>query len=121
VRYCVISFTSDWLYPTSESRVIVHALNAVAGNVSFVEIETDAAMTAFLLENRNSSRLEGLHRGCARQRGFWARRFDRFARDLRLIADMVAPVAGCSTSAVPTAPCWPIWRPRRTSMAAAWN
>jgi pimeloyl-ACP methyl ester carboxylesterase len=27
-RFCVISFTSDWLFPTSDSRAIVHALNA---------------------------------------------------------------------------------------------
>ncbi len=49
-RYCVISFTSDWLFPTSESRAIVHALNAVAANVSFVEIETDKGHDAFLLD-----------------------------------------------------------------------
>ncbi|HIM45384.1 MAG TPA: homoserine O-acetyltransferase, partial [Alphaproteobacteria bacterium] len=40
-RFCLISFTSDWLYPTSESRDMVRALNAVAANVSFVEIESD--------------------------------------------------------------------------------
>src|SRR5690606_13604865 len=33
VRFCLISFTSDWLFPTAESRAIVHALNAVAANV----------------------------------------------------------------------------------------
>ena len=33
-RFCVVSFTSDWLYPTRESREIVQALNAVAANVS---------------------------------------------------------------------------------------
>ncbi|MDA0240685.1 MAG: alpha/beta fold hydrolase, partial [Proteobacteria bacterium] len=49
-RFCVISFTSDWLYPTSESRQIVHALNAVAANVSFAEIESDAGHDSFLLE-----------------------------------------------------------------------
>jgi homoserine O-acetyltransferase len=49
-RFCVISFTSDWLYPTRESRKIVRALNAVAANVSFVEIETDKGHDAFLLE-----------------------------------------------------------------------
>ena len=37
-RFCVISFSSDWLYPTEESRRIVHALNSVAGNVSLAEI-----------------------------------------------------------------------------------
>lgn len=49
-RFCLISFTSDWLFPTSESRDIVRALNAVAANVSFVEIETDKGHDAFLLD-----------------------------------------------------------------------
>ena len=49
-RFCVVSFTSDWLYPTRESREIVHALNAVAANVTFVEIESDKGHDAFLLE-----------------------------------------------------------------------
>ena len=49
-RVCLVSFTSDWLFPTSESRKIVHALNAVAGNVSFVEIESDKGHDAFLLD-----------------------------------------------------------------------
>jgi len=48
-RFCVVSFTSDWLYPTRESRAIVQALNAVAANVSFVEIESDKGHDAFLL------------------------------------------------------------------------
>ena len=50
VRFCIVSFTSDWLFPTSESRDIVHALNAEAANVSFVEIETDKGHDAFLLD-----------------------------------------------------------------------
>lgn len=50
VRFCLISFTSDWLFPTSESRAIVHALNANAANVSFVEIETDKGHDSFLLD-----------------------------------------------------------------------
>jgi homoserine O-acetyltransferase len=48
-RFCVVSFTSDWLYPTRESKEIVQALNAVAANVSFVEIESDKGHDAFLL------------------------------------------------------------------------
>ena len=50
VRFCVVSFTSDWLFTTSEVREIVHALNAVAADVSFVEIKTDKGHDAFLLE-----------------------------------------------------------------------
>lgn len=49
-RFCVVSFSSDWLFPTSESRRLVHALCSVAANVSFVEIQTDKGHDAFLLE-----------------------------------------------------------------------
>jgi homoserine O-acetyltransferase len=49
-RFCVTSFTSDWLFPTSESRAIVHALNAGGARVSFAEIVTDKGHDAFLLD-----------------------------------------------------------------------
>lgn len=49
-RFCVVSFTSDWLFPTRDSRAIVHALNAAAASVSFVEIETEHGHDAFLLD-----------------------------------------------------------------------
>jgi homoserine O-acetyltransferase len=49
-RFCVVSFTSDWLFPTSESRALVHALNASSARVSFAEIETDKGHDAFLLD-----------------------------------------------------------------------
>lgn len=49
-RFCLVSFTSDWLFPTSASRAIVHALNASGASVSFVEIETDKGHDAFLLD-----------------------------------------------------------------------
>jgi homoserine O-acetyltransferase len=49
-RLCVVSFTSDWLFPTADSRAIVHALNATGASVSFVEIETDKGHDAFLLD-----------------------------------------------------------------------
>ena len=50
VRFCVLSFTSDWLYPTPESRTIVRALNAAGARASFVEIESDKGHDAFLLD-----------------------------------------------------------------------
>jgi homoserine O-acetyltransferase len=50
IRFCVISFSSDWLFPTSESRAVVHALNAVAADVSFVEVQSDKGHDAFLLD-----------------------------------------------------------------------
>src|SRR5690606_18809122 len=49
-RFCLVSFTSDWLFPTEESRRVVHALNAAGASVSFVEIETDKGHDAFLLD-----------------------------------------------------------------------
>jgi homoserine O-acetyltransferase/O-succinyltransferase len=49
-RFCVVSFTSDWLYPTRDNKAIVQALNAVAANVSFVEVESDKGHDAFLLD-----------------------------------------------------------------------
>ncbi|MDR3495181.1 MAG: homoserine O-acetyltransferase [Ancalomicrobiaceae bacterium] len=49
-RFCVMSFTSDWLFPTSQSREVVHALNAAGASVSFSEIVTDFGHDAFLLD-----------------------------------------------------------------------
>jgi homoserine O-acetyltransferase/O-succinyltransferase len=49
-RFCLVSFTSDWLFPTPESKSIVKALNSVAAKVSFVEITSDKGHDAFLLE-----------------------------------------------------------------------
>ncbi len=70
VRFCIVSFTSDWLFPTRESRAIVHALNAVAANVSFVEIESDKGHDAFLLDEPEfAATLEGFLAGCAEHRG----------------------------------------------------
>ena len=50
VRFCVLSFSSDWLYSTAESRDIVRALNAAGCRASFVEIETDKGHDAFFLD-----------------------------------------------------------------------
>ena len=49
-RFCVISFSSDWLFPTAQSRAVARALNRAAANVSFVEIESDKGHDAFLLD-----------------------------------------------------------------------
>ena len=49
-RFCLISFDSDWLYPTSESRHIVHALNAAGAPVSFVELSAPFGHDSFLLD-----------------------------------------------------------------------
>ena len=49
-RFCLVSFDSDWLYPTAESRHIVHALNAAGAPVSFVELSAPFGHDSFLLE-----------------------------------------------------------------------
>ena len=78
VRFCLASFSSDWLFPTSESRAIVHALNAVAANVSFVEIQTDKGHDAFLLDEPEFHQvIRGFLEGCAEHRGLTARKAHR--------------------------------------------
>ena len=49
-RFCLVSFDSDWLYPTSESRHVVHALNAAGAAVSFVELSAPHGHDSFLLD-----------------------------------------------------------------------
>ncbi len=48
-RFLLTSFTSDWLFPTSESKLVVRALNRAGADVSFVEIRSDKGHDAFLL------------------------------------------------------------------------
>ncbi len=49
-RFCLVSFDSDWLYPTSESRHVVRALNAAGAAVSFVELSAPHGHDSFLLD-----------------------------------------------------------------------
>ena len=49
-RFCLVSFDTDWLYPTVESRSIVQALNAAGAPVSFVELSSPYGHDAFLLD-----------------------------------------------------------------------
>ena len=49
-RFCLVSFDTDWLYPTSESRTVVHALNASGAPVSFVELSAPYGHDSFLLD-----------------------------------------------------------------------
>ena len=48
-KFLIVSFTSDWLYPTKNSKEIVIALNASGVNVAFAEIKTDRGHDSFLL------------------------------------------------------------------------
>jgi homoserine O-acetyltransferase len=56
-RFCLVSFDSDWLYPTSESRRIVHALNAAGAAASFVELSSPFGHDAFLLDPPELNRI----------------------------------------------------------------
>ena len=56
-RFCLVSFDTDWLYPTSESRSIVHALNASGAAASFVELSSPYGHDAFLLESPELNRV----------------------------------------------------------------
>ncbi len=69
-QFLVVSFTSDWLYPTRDNKEIVKALNAVAANVSFVEIESDKGHDAFLLEEPEfAAAVQGFLNAAATKRG----------------------------------------------------
>ena len=50
ISYLVISFTSDWLFPTKANKQIVNILNYNTRKVSFSEIETDKGHDSFLLD-----------------------------------------------------------------------
>ncbi len=66
IRFLLVSFSSDWLFPTAQSRSIARALNHVAANVSFVEIMSDKGHDAFLLDEPDFHRtLSGFLSGCA--------------------------------------------------------
>ncbi|WP_267347979.1 homoserine O-acetyltransferase [Sphingomonas sp. GM_Shp_2] len=56
-RFCVVSFDTDWLYPTAASRGIVQALNAAGSAVSFVELSSPYGHDAFLLEAPEMNRV----------------------------------------------------------------
>ena len=49
-KFFIISFTSDWLYPTAENREIVIALNAINADVGFLEVKSDKGHDSFLLD-----------------------------------------------------------------------
>ena len=50
LKYLIVSFTSDWLFPTIESKMIVNQLNSLSREVSFLEIDTDKGHDSFLLD-----------------------------------------------------------------------
>jgi homoserine O-acetyltransferase/O-succinyltransferase len=70
-KFLVVSYSSDWLYPTHESKAIVTALKKNKINVSFCEIESDLGHDAFLLPDKQLDKmikgfLYSVHEGAAR-------------------------------------------------------
>lgn len=56
-RFCLVSFDTDWLYPTAESRAVVQALNAAGAPASFVELSSPFGHDAFLLRSPELERV----------------------------------------------------------------
>ena len=57
VKFLVVSFTSDWLYPSYHSKELVRALHAVDADVTYLDIESTWGHDAFLLEVDTMTRL----------------------------------------------------------------
>ena len=56
-KFLIISFSSDWLFPSSQSKEIVNALMKNQKDVSFCEIESPCGHDAFLLEHKTQSKI----------------------------------------------------------------
>jgi homoserine O-acetyltransferase len=50
IMYLVVSFTSDWLYPTYHSKQLVSALISVGADVTYCNLQSSWGHDAFLLE-----------------------------------------------------------------------
>lgn len=58
-KFLVISYSSDWLYPTYQAKELVQALKRAGQNVSFVEFEADCGHDAFLIPDERLGKLVG--------------------------------------------------------------
>ncbi len=56
-KFLVVSFTSDWLYPTYQAKELVQALKRYGQDVSFCEIEADCGHDAFLIPDERLTQL----------------------------------------------------------------
>ena len=58
-KYLVVSYTSDWLYPTYQARELIQTLKRCGQDVSFCEIEADCGHDAFLIPDSRLTNLIG--------------------------------------------------------------
>ncbi len=64
VKFLVVSFTSDWLYPTYQSKEMVKAMKKNGLDVSFCEIKAECGHDAFLMPiERLSNLVQGFLKG----------------------------------------------------------
>jgi homoserine O-acetyltransferase len=57
MRFLVIAFSSDWLYPPYQSKEIVRALKGNGLDCSYLEMHSSFGHDAFLLENKDMGRV----------------------------------------------------------------
>ena len=57
LRYLVLSFTSDWLYPSYHSKELVSALTAAGADVTYLDVQSSWGHDAFLLEVETMTKL----------------------------------------------------------------
>ncbi len=56
-KFLLVSFTSDWLYPSAQSKAMVSALMQAGNDVSYVEIDSPHGHDSFLLETVRQTRI----------------------------------------------------------------
>ena len=94
LKYLVVSFTSDWLYPSYHSKELVRALTAVGADVTYLDIESSWGHDAFLLEVETMTELIGSFLGrLEREEGVGVTNYD-----LRQIGWAREPVAAGSAA-----------------------
>ena len=128
-RFLVISFSSDWLYPSYQSQEIVRALRAPQRDVAYCELQSNYGHDAFLVDVAEQTELV---------RGFLASTFEKAAMTASAAAGLRPRTAGpqrlrhhrrngraraprCSIWAAAKASCWRGWPRTRAWMRAAWR
>ncbi|MDB4516507.1 homoserine O-acetyltransferase [Crocinitomicaceae bacterium] len=59
IKFLVISYTSDWLYPTYQAKELIQALKRADLDASFCEIEADCGHDAFLIPDQRLGTMIG--------------------------------------------------------------